>query len=72
MSKSGGEYVKRFPWSSYSTRTSEFLKEVGKNKAKSGNLSLRCIVELLSAKQTRDLESMEVMVQWFSGMMVTS
>jgi len=28
--KSGGGDVKRFPWSSYSTRTSEFLKEVGK------------------------------------------
>ena len=67
------DLVKRFPWSSYSTRTSEFLKEVGKkNEAKSGNLSLRCIVELLGAKQTRDLESMEVMVLWFSRMMVTS
>jgi len=44
-----------------------------KNKAKSGNLSLRCIVELLGTKKhTRDLESMEVMVLWFSGMMVTS
>jgi len=43
-----------------------------KNKAKSGILSLRCIVELLGAKQTRDLESMEVMVLWFSRMMVTS
>jgi len=27
---------------------------------------------LLGAKQTRDLESMEVMVLWFGGMMVTS
>jgi len=30
VSKSGGGDVKRFPWSSYSTRTSEFVKEVGK------------------------------------------
>ena len=30
MSKSGGGDVKRFPWSSYSTRISKFLKEVGK------------------------------------------
>jgi len=67
------DLVKRFPWSSYSTRMSEFLKEVEKkNKAKSGNLSLRCIVELLGVKQTRDLESMEVTVLCFSGMMVTS
>jgi len=27
---------------------------------------------LLGAKQTRDLELMEVMVLWFGGMMVTS
>jgi len=27
---------------------------------------------LLGAKQTRDLESMGVMVLWFGGMMVTS
>ena len=71
MSKLGGGDVKRFPWSSYSTRTSKCLKEVGE-KAKSSNLSLRCIVGLFGAKQTRDLESMEVMVLWFGGMMVTS
>ena len=29
MSKLGGEDVKRFHWSSHSTKTSEFLKEVG-------------------------------------------
>ena len=33
---------------------------------------MRCIVELLGAKQTRDLESMGLMVLWFGGMMVTS
>jgi len=30
VSKSGGGDVKRLPWSSYSTRTSKFLKEDGK------------------------------------------
>jgi len=30
VSKSGGGDVTRFPCSSYSTRTSKFLKEVGK------------------------------------------
>ena len=64
MSKLGGEEVKRFHWSSHSTSTREFLKEVGR-KAKSGNLSLRCIVELIDTNQTRDLKLGRVMVLRF-------
>ena len=65
MSKLGGEDVKRFHWSSHSTRTGEFLKK-GWEKAELGNLILRCIVELLGTNQTRKLKSRKVMVIRFS------
>jgi len=71
VSELGGEDVRRFHWSTHLTRTSEFLKK-GLEKAKLGNLSLRCIVELLGTNQTRNLKSMKVMVPRFCGMMVIS
>jgi len=42
----GREDLRRFHWSSHLTRTSEFLKKVGK-KDESDNPSLRCIKGLL-------------------------
>jgi len=64
VSKWGGGDVKRFHWSSHLTRTSEFPKKVGE-KARSGNLSLRCIVELIGTNQTRGLKSRKVMILRF-------
>ena len=55
MSKLGGEYVKRFHWSSHLTRTSESLNKVGEKKAIQKNLSLRSILELIGMNHTRNL-----------------
>ena len=64
MSKSGGGDVKRFTWSSYSTRTSEFLKEVEKKSNRAilvSGVSQSCLVQ-------NRLEIWSQWKLWFCGL----